>query len=1310
MADKHFVVQGATCKCDFAANTDKLVISGNNRDYINDGDGSEKPIASTKDTGTPLEAKTFGSCSKNNNNACVPSITAWQQPYEKVTLTNGGKVLTEDSKAVCATAGTPCISIVFHGQTAAVNSAHFDKVEVETMSALNPMAPKPANRREMPKVHTIKAVVEGRVPALELVSGSQKTDAVKVLIVRVDESINFSVKSYFNEAKADKDKVSWKILEGQGFEGAARDFNEAGPTLKMNFDVAGNYRVMAYGNEGDDTRCSLDVKVTVNKLKDRLSVGEGMGRLLKGSEQRIRRGVPVTVNADYEMKPATADEKKRVSMQVTDQAGNIVAATEPGNDKITFTPDNTATTYKVTATMAADTPDGAPQTVSQDMVSEANGVVAVTNDQQADVVRPGTTMSFKVSEMVYKTQVQDFESSMVKWQLNGRDVGTGSAISLDGRMHFMRPGKYVVEAYVMKADAWDARKGAPAGNHQKDDWRFEVKNNEVVQLEVEGGTTDWIVGKHYTLVAKTLMKYQRELDGPLTWVPNNNSSTEKNAGVYATHAGKFYMTATLGTSTKRLEVNAKYAAITRWCFGDKEGVYKSFAGWKETMKVLVSCPAAAGEKVNLHILEADKSSFNYIKDLGEATFDTNGDIKLDVKTDDLKPLLKKLYEWNEYDVCFGILQRPGGIEFADVKTVEAKGKKFWYPKKESNLRDKETGKYVYIDGTKEVVSVHFYDSKDYPAYKVYKYGEKIKIHIQTRNLGGEMLTLQLWENKYKEEDKLVLELTTKVGDQEILNIDLDTGKLKTGVKAKDDNLRAFYVIIKSKDADKFEFPKEVADKNTFNPKTISYYQHIKLSDGAADLLNKVTKDVAPTVLGEALEKEESSGGCPRCNEKITPATLKKMFPDATPESLQTTADIYNKYMKELGMNTCWNKAHFFAQIMVETGSTLHLKSGESFNWYWKSLIENFGAFQTTEGRAKAELWGRANEKPPHPGVTPENEKNIANYAYGPDAAKGRELGNTQANDGWNFRGKGPIQLTGRTAYDYANTYTKRENADIIADPDLVIKDLKIGVLSSMAFWKWKGLQNAANGNTEVTEKISKKVGKDAVTSDGKSSHAEKKKAFKETTSVVFKVSECLYGIIPAGDNNKYRIDVDLFTYQQIRINKESKQYQFDVYNKNALVKTYVINANEKTLLPFPETGPNWGRFGTRDAGGDNYAAPKVAAAFFGFFYSLPLNGYAGTLYYNDISANDGRNIGHQGHVHGDDMDIRYPGAAPDERYWYDAKAHYPSEEKFVETLENILTIALKWGFNTNYAYKAGIKHTKGVAMSVHQDHFHIGLR
>ncbi len=194
--------------------------------------------------------------------------------------------------------------------------------------------------------------------------------------------------------------------------------------------------------------------------------------------------------------------------------------------------------------------------------------------------------------------------------------------------------------------------------------------------------------------------------------------------------------------------------------------------------------------------------------------------------------------------------------------------------------------------------------------------------------------------------------------------------------------------------------------------------------------------------------------------------------------------------------------------------------------------------------------------------------------------------------------------------------------------------------------------------------------------------------------------------------NKYRIDVDVFTYSKIMKCLTSNKYQYDIYESNKLIKTITVEKNEHNLLPFPETGINWGRFGPRDKGGDNWVNEKVCAALLGFFFSLPKNGYSEALYFNDISANDGRDIGHKGHnIAGNDIDIRYPGSSNAGRtLWSDAMNKYKTEEEFMKVLENIISVGVKWGFNKNYAYKKDIKNTTGKSTSVHQDHFHLGLR
>lgn len=272
-------------------------------------------------------------------------------------------------------------------------------------------------------------------------------------------------------------------------------------------------------------------------------------------------------------------------------------------------------------------------------------------------------------------------------------------------------------------------------------------------------------------------------------------------------------------------------------------------------------------------------------------------------------------------------------------------------------------------------------------------------------------------------------------------------------------------------------------------------------------------------IGSASGKDAAAAksACPRCREeakKMLPR-LKEIFPKVAESKLSVVAETYTKYMRQLGMDSCWNKAHFFAQVAIETGHKLDLKDGESFNYYWEALCGTFGAFKTDEGKKKAKEWGRSEKKAK--AVSTENQKKIANYAYSPSCNTGKQLGNTLATDGWNFRGRGLIQLTGRAGYAYAHTYTKIEGVDILSNPDLVGTDLKIGVLAAMAFWKWKGLQIKANGTlaNQMIPFICKKVGNDIKIKDQEgqisSNHQEKKRFFTKESSVSFPIKECRFG-------------------------------------------------------------------------------------------------------------------------------------------------------------------------------------------------------
>ncbi|GEM56128.1 hypothetical protein B0A58_02470 [Flavobacterium branchiophilum NBRC 15030 = ATCC 35035] len=146
MSEKHIVVQGATVKCNFSVEpkTDVLKVKTQTKHYANDKEGSEKLIATTKDIGQTLEANTFGKCKKQplpfgQYKPCQVVITEWAAFYNKVTLSNQGKILLEDSKATCPIGGPDCIEITKHGQKAEVSKQNVKKANPVIHNQLNPL-------------------------------------------------------------------------------------------------------------------------------------------------------------------------------------------------------------------------------------------------------------------------------------------------------------------------------------------------------------------------------------------------------------------------------------------------------------------------------------------------------------------------------------------------------------------------------------------------------------------------------------------------------------------------------------------------------------------------------------------------------------------------------------------------------------------------------------------------------------------------------------------------------------------------------------------------------------------------------------------------------------------------------------------------------------------------------------------------------------------------------------------------------------------------------------------------------------------
>ena len=127
-------------------------------------------------------------------------------------------------------------------------------------------------------------------------------------------------------------------------------------------------------------------------------------------------------------------------------------------------------------------------------------------------------------------------------------------------------------------------------------------------------------------------------------------------------------------------------------------------------------------------------------------------------------------------------------------------------------------------------------------------------------------------------------------------------------------------------------------------------------------------------------------------------------------------------------------AHIIAQVGHESGGFARLEE----NLNYRSADRLIAVFGSRNGLTREIAYKMAG-----------NPIQIANFVYGGEWGR-RNLGNTQPNDGYFFRGGGLIQLTGRA------NYTKASDAlgiGITRLPDLVRKDEGIAAQVAM-WWLW----------------------------------------------------------------------------------------------------------------------------------------------------------------------------------------------------------------------------------------------------------------
>src|SRR5437660_2080836 len=185
---------------------------------------------------------------------------------------------------------------------------------------------------------------------------------------------------------------------------------------------------------------------------------------------------------------------------------------------------------------------------------------------------------------------------------------------------------------------------------------------------------------------------------------------------------------------------------------------------------------------------------------------------------------------------------------------------------------------------------------------------------------------------------------------------------------------------------------------------------------------------------------------------LTLDDLSKAVPTAHITDLASYVDALNEALTRYAINTPSRIAAFIAQVAHESGD--FRSTEETLNYSWQALRKTWPSHFPTDEIAQG--YHRQPER-------------IANRAYGSRNGNGDET----SGDGWRFRGRGLIQITGRGNY--------LAYSQAIAEPDVMTNPERVALpqhaaLSACWFWHEHGLNDLADiGDEESFNEITRRI-------------------------------------------------------------------------------------------------------------------------------------------------------------------------------------------------------------------------------------------
>jgi putative chitinase len=175
--------------------------------------------------------------------------------------------------------------------------------------------------------------------------------------------------------------------------------------------------------------------------------------------------------------------------------------------------------------------------------------------------------------------------------------------------------------------------------------------------------------------------------------------------------------------------------------------------------------------------------------------------------------------------------------------------------------------------------------------------------------------------------------------------------------------------------------------------------------------------------------------------------LQEIVTSLSDENAESVIQALNPAMAEAEINTRLRQAAFIAQVAHESQGFSRFV--ENLNYRADRLLEVFGKYFDPE---EAQEYAHQPEK-------------IANRVY----ANRLGNGNESSGDGWRYRGRGFIQLTGKDNYREAGRFL---NQDLVGKPELV-EGLEVG--ARVAGWYWTSRDLNPYADRGQFDTITKKI-------------------------------------------------------------------------------------------------------------------------------------------------------------------------------------------------------------------------------------------